>query len=178
VAYLKRTPSGERQMIVGLKESGTLSASAESNSYTGYRQLNVSTEFGQSSMAISTLKIYLHDGSTNFRIQLVGELKEADLGELIGCWQTAKSSVEGRPLVIDVTKLKAADDQAIRWIREMLGEGATINDSHELTKTVPPRLSDVRVNTVKGLDQTTVGRWRSWFANIQRSNASGPVQAK
>jgi hypothetical protein len=128
-------------------------------------------------MAISTLKTYLHDGASSFRIELIGELKESDLGELAGCWQTAKSSVEGRAVVVDVTSLKAADEDAMRWILAMLSEGARILDAQEMTNAVPPRLIDPRVKLAKPSGKVSKGL-RSLLEHVQRNDANGPIQAK
>ena len=79
-------------------------------------------------MSVTALKYYLHDGSTSFRIQLLGTLTEADLPELSGCWRTARSSVAGRRLVIDSTGFERLDEAGRSWLEEMIAEGAMIED--------------------------------------------------
>lgn len=128
-------------------------------------------------MPVSTLKIYLHDGTECFRIQLIGELKNGDLKELSGCWRTAKSSVEGRPLVVDITSLKSADEGAIRWMVSMLAEGAKILDGRELTIAVPPRLPEPGSGLAQSSPKPQSGRLRSFLARLERS-VPGPVQVK
>ncbi len=129
-------------------------------------------------MPASTLKIYLHDGTRSFRIQLVGDLKVSDLSELDGCWRTAKSSVLGRPLVLDVTKLKSTDEAGTQWIRAMLRENAQILDGREVTTETPSRLRDRPDGPVNSSGKLRIGRWRSFVSNLQRNLAIGSAQAK
>jgi hypothetical protein len=93
-------------------------------------------------MSVTALKYYLHDGSTSFRIQLLGTLTEADLPELSGCWRTARSSVVGRRLVIDSTKLERLDEPGRNWLVEMIAEGAVIEDRLGPSSAVPERFDD------------------------------------
>lgn len=126
-------------------------------------------------MPISTLKIYLHDGTASFRIQLVGEMKDTDLSELKGCWRTAQSSIEGRPLVVDVSKLKSAEGSGQEWLAAMARDGARILDGRQLTDTPPARfIKPLNALTQEsgqpaGSDQSPAGRLRSFISHIQRS---------
>lgn len=72
----------------------------------------------------SLLKFYIHDSGDHFRIELIGELTEFDISELAGCWCTAKSSVAGRKLALDVRRLTAVDDAGRQWLSAMVREGA------------------------------------------------------
>jgi hypothetical protein len=129
-------------------------------------------------MPASTLKIYLHDGTRSFRIQLVGDLKVSDLNELNGCWRTARSSVLGRPLVLDVTKLKSTDEAGTEWIGAMLSENAQILDGREVTAETPTRLRVRPDGSQNSSGTLQIGRWRSFVSNLQRNLAPGPAQAK
>ncbi|HWF45377.1 MAG TPA: hypothetical protein VG168_00105 [Bryobacteraceae bacterium] len=73
---------------------------------------------------LSLLKFYIHDSAAYFRLELIGELTETDLVELGGCWATAKSSVAGRKLALDVRRLKAVDEAGLQWLSSMVREGA------------------------------------------------------
>lgn len=73
---------------------------------------------------VSLLRYYLHDGIAAFRFELIGKLSAIDLAELEGCWRTAKSSVAGRKLRLDLRKLIDIDDSGRQWLTEMLVEGA------------------------------------------------------
>jgi hypothetical protein len=70
------------------------------------------------------LKFYIHDSAAYFRIELIGELTEIDIVELAGCWRTAKSSIAGRKLALDVRHLKAVDEAGRQWLSSMVREGA------------------------------------------------------
>lgn len=72
----------------------------------------------------SLLRFYIHDSAAYFRIELIGELTEMDIAELAGCWCTAKSSVSGRKLALDVRYLKAVDEAGREWLASMVREGA------------------------------------------------------
>jgi len=73
----------------------------------------------------ASFKYYIHDGHECCRLQLFGECTEADVPDLSGCWNTAKTTLGARKLVLDVCGLRSADDVAKRWLLEMAAEGAT-----------------------------------------------------
>ncbi|HZS53909.1 MAG TPA: hypothetical protein VFA65_05870 [Bryobacteraceae bacterium] len=70
-------------------------------------------------------KYYIHDGVGCCRLQLFGEFTEANVQDLVGCWNTVKTTLGGRKFVLDVCGLQSTDDLAKRWLFEMAGEGAT-----------------------------------------------------
>jgi hypothetical protein len=73
----------------------------------------------------SFFKYYIHDEDRVCRLQLLGGLSEADVPELNGCWQTVKTTLQTRKLLIDVRVLQSADDAGRGWLASMAGEGAT-----------------------------------------------------
>src|SRR3954466_3296290 len=73
---------------------------------------------------VSALKYYIHDGTDAFRFQLIGELREADVKELTGCWETAKSTFGSRKLVLDLRALASTDENGKQWLLAMVREGA------------------------------------------------------
>jgi ABC-type transporter Mla MlaB component len=76
-----------------------------------------------SAVSRSLLRYYLHDGTDAFRFELIGELSVMDLPELDGCWRTAKSSVAGRKLCLDLRQITDVDESGRQWLTEMLMEG-------------------------------------------------------
>jgi hypothetical protein len=72
----------------------------------------------------SCLKYYIHDGINACRFQLIGELSEVDVPELRGCWQTAKTMLGKRRLILDLRGLKSIDEAGATWISSMVTEGA------------------------------------------------------
>jgi ABC-type transporter Mla MlaB component len=85
------------------------------------------------------LKYYIHDHSHSFRLQLLGHLTTSDLSELEGCWQTAKPSVAGRKIQLDLLGLSGVDAAGQRWLGEMAaGENLEILVSVEASKLFIP----------------------------------------
>ena len=73
---------------------------------------------------VSALKYFIHDGTEAFRFQLIGELREMDVKELAGCWETAKSTFGSRKLVLDLQRLASTDENGKEWLLAMVREGA------------------------------------------------------
>ena len=80
---------------------------------------------GNKRPATSLLKYYIHDSIDSLRFELCGEFAEWGVAELNGCWHTAKSTLGSRKLVLDVRKLKAADEGACQWLHAMSIQGAS-----------------------------------------------------
>ncbi len=72
----------------------------------------------------SVFKYYIHDSVDMLRFQLLGELSEHDVPELNGCWNTARTILSGRKLVIDLRSLKSVDESGKEWLLSMANEGA------------------------------------------------------
>jgi ABC-type transporter Mla MlaB component len=72
----------------------------------------------------SSFKYYIHDGSDTFRLALLGELTEAEVTDLTGCWNTARTTLGKRNLILDLRGLRNVDDAGKRWLAEMAQEGA------------------------------------------------------
>ena len=78
-----------------------------------------------SSLARSSFfRYYIHDSIADCRLQLLGELTEADVPELAGCWRTAKTTLGSRQLILDLCGLKSADEAGKQWLAGMAQEGA------------------------------------------------------
>jgi hypothetical protein len=72
----------------------------------------------------SQLKYYIHDSVDSCRLQFFGVLRETDLTELNGCWQTARTILGLRQLVLDLRGLTNADEAGKKWLLSMRDEGA------------------------------------------------------
>jgi hypothetical protein len=72
----------------------------------------------------SAFKYYIHDGIDACRFHLIGELTEADIADLQGCWRTAKTTLRDRKLILDVRGLNSLDDAGKKWLASMASEGA------------------------------------------------------
>lgn len=73
----------------------------------------------------SVFKYYIHDSVDTLRFQLLGDLSEYDVSELNGCWNTAKTTLNQRKLVIDLRQLVSTDEGGREWLLFMANEGAT-----------------------------------------------------
>jgi hypothetical protein len=73
----------------------------------------------------SVFKYYIHDSVDTLRFQLLGHLSEYDVSELNGCWNTAKTTLGKRKLLIDLCLLKSTDESGKEWLLSMANEGAT-----------------------------------------------------
>ena len=73
---------------------------------------------------VSRFRYYIHDGVAECRLQLLGELAEADIGDLNGCWRTAQTILAARPLILDLRGLQSVDEAGKQWLAGMAQEGA------------------------------------------------------
>jgi hypothetical protein len=80
----------------------------------------------------SRFKYYIHDGVAACRLQLIGELTEAEIPDLNGCWRTAKTTLGARPLILDLYALESVDEAGKQWLAGMAQEGATYSPDHYL----------------------------------------------
>jgi|SRR5580658_1326301 len=120
-------------------------------------------------MTSTFLKIYLHDNSDCFRIQLAGRLEGHDVSEVAGCWETSRSSVSDHPLVLDLTLLEAADTAGREWLVKMKRHGAESRDSDQVSSDPPARFA---VEGAPAMPSPQVGkprRRRSWLGISPRS---------
>ena len=101
-------------------------------------------------MELSRLNYYIHDSIDSFRLQLLGTLKSEDLKELQGCWNTAKSTMAGRELIVDVTGLQQMDESGCEWLAAMAAEGATVIQPAKVEKpSSKPYTSTVKADSVR-----------------------------
>jgi hypothetical protein len=85
----------------------------------------------------SSFKYYIHDGSGALRLKLVGELTRTEIDELNGCWRTAKTTLAGRKLVLDLRSLQAVDECGKDWLEGMREQGASYVPEDYLATCVP-----------------------------------------
>ncbi len=99
---------------------------------TTYRMSAPASAKPETVLRSSRFKYYIHDGIDACRFQLLGELTEADIPELTGCWRTARTTLGERKLVLDLRGLKTIDDVGIRWVTSMAEESAVYVPSPHL----------------------------------------------
>ena len=84
-------------------------------------------------------RYYIHDRVAVCRLQLLGQLTEADLPDLNGCWLTARTILGKRPLVLDLHGLASVDEAGKQWLAGVMQEGATCSPEGFLRELVAGR---------------------------------------
>jgi len=74
----------------------------------------------------STFKCYIHDGADVCRLQLLGTFSAVDVPELAGCWNTVKTTLDRRQVVIDVSGLEQMDEEGQKWINSLTAQGVAL----------------------------------------------------
>jgi hypothetical protein len=69
---------------------------------------------------------YLHDEPSRLRFTLVESLIPEELRDLEASWRTAESTRGDRALVVDVTRLRTADEAVRRLLERFRDAGASI----------------------------------------------------
>jgi anti-anti-sigma regulatory factor len=85
----------------------------------------------------SNFKYYIHDGVGACRLQLLGQFGESEVAELNSCWQTARTTLGGRPLVLDVREVTSIDDSGKKWLAQMIQDGAALAHSEAVACPKP-----------------------------------------
>jgi hypothetical protein len=123
--------------VQGKNQSKSNMAEAKSNTIENSTNVAPRPSNGGSNQA-SSFKYYIHDSVNTCRLQLLGELHENDLTELNGCWQTIKTTLRTRQLVLDLRRLDRTDTASRRWLTSMASEGATYLPASYFSGIQPP----------------------------------------
>jgi len=83
------------------------------------------------------MEMYLHDSAAMLRFVLRGDLTRCRAPELEHAWTTAKSVLNGRDLVIDVSGITNADEFGVELLLRMRDSGA------RLTARLPPASEEI-----------------------------------
>jgi hypothetical protein len=73
------------------------------------------------------MDIYQHDSPEMFRIVLKGDLSEAGAQQLRWAWETAKSTLKGKQLILEVSDVGAADPAGLDLLSRMREAGARVS---------------------------------------------------
>ena len=76
------------------------------------------------------MDMYQHDSVDNFRFVLKGELSETDAHELKWAWKTAKSILNGKDLIIEVSGVTKVAPAGIDLLSRIWQSGARISAAH------------------------------------------------
>jgi ABC-type transporter Mla MlaB component len=83
------------------------------------------------------MDMYQHDSATVFQFVLRGELGGDSVQDLEHAWTTAKSILEGKELVVDVSGITNADPSGVDLLSRMRESGA------RLTAALPPESEEI-----------------------------------
>jgi hypothetical protein len=72
------------------------------------------------------MEMYQHDSATMFRFVLHGNLAGDRVPELEHAWTTAKSILNGRDLMVDVSGITDADELGVDLLSRMRDSGARL----------------------------------------------------
>ena len=82
-------------------------------------------------------KMYQHDSATRFQFVLNGELSGHEVRNLEHAWNTAKSVLHGKELVVDISGITHASTPGVELLSRMRESGA------RLTAVLPPKSEEV-----------------------------------
>ena len=113
----------------------------------------------------SAVQMYQHDGAEVFRFVLSGELCGNAVQQLEWAWETAKSILDGKELIVDVSGIANADPLGLELLIRMRAAGGRI------TADLPPVSLDLLAQLgVPALAPRSAsgwlsGIWRRWSAS-------------
>ena len=119
----------------------------------------------------SSFKYYIHDSIGVLRLKLIGELTQAEIGELNGSWRTAKTTLGNRKLVLDLQSLRTVDEAGKQWLAAMSAEGACyLPENYLVTCIAGQHASDAEAP----LPQRKVGLFRRLASLFRSERVSAP----
>lgn len=83
------------------------------------------------------MDMYQHDSATMFRFVLRGELNGDRVQDLEHAWNTAKSILAGKELVVDISGMTNADPSGVALLSRMRASGA------RLAAALPPESDEI-----------------------------------
>jgi len=72
------------------------------------------------------MEMYQHDSANTFRFVLKGDLAKIEAQQLQCAWETAKSILNGKDIIIDVSGVTKADPAAVELLARIRESGAQI----------------------------------------------------
>ncbi|MEN6607693.1 MAG: hypothetical protein ABFD60_10650 [Bryobacteraceae bacterium] len=72
------------------------------------------------------LEMYQHDSHCAFRFVLRGALAGASVKQLEQAWKTATSTLKGKTLIVDTSKLTVVDEKGRQLLSRMAESGARL----------------------------------------------------
>jgi hypothetical protein len=98
-------------------------------------------------------KYYIHDSVSTLRFQLIGDLRAANVLELNGSWDTARTTLAGRRFLLDLNQLYSTDDDGQAWLSKMRHAGAEFlpadymeSASSRAARRIPEQTAEVNLS--------------------------------
>jgi hypothetical protein len=126
----------------------------------------------------SSFKYYIHDSIGALRLKLIGELTQADLTELSGCWRTARTTLGGRKLILDLEALRTVDEAGKQWLAGMSAEGAVYLPENYLVTCIAGQHAFAAESEPAAAKTGFLKRVASWFRSERVSTSRSPKQAQ
>jgi len=84
---------------------------------------------------------YIHDGAQALTLQISGALTPGAAAELEQTWLTARSTLAGRELLVDLGNVISVDDDGRAVLRRLAGDGAKFITASRLTEALAEEVS-------------------------------------
>jgi hypothetical protein len=122
---------------------------------------------------MSKLDYYIHDGSDAFRLKIIGDLCGPGVVSLDQAWRTASSVLRGRPLIIDLVSLGAADEYGRDLLMSWHRIGAKIIARSEGSRTLEETIIGVSIPMLAPKQC----RWQQLSELLLRRSTSKPAES-
>jgi anti-anti-sigma regulatory factor len=84
---------------------------------------------------------YVHDGAQSLTLRINGELTQGVAAELQQTWLTARSTLAGRELLVDLGASISVDDAGQKVLRGLAGDGAKFITTSKGTEALAQEVS-------------------------------------
>lgn len=84
---------------------------------------------------------YIHDGAQALTLRIVGPLTKGTAAELEQAWLTARSTLAGRNLTVDLGDVETIDAEGRSLLRQLAGQGARFITASRLTDAMAQEVS-------------------------------------
>ena len=129
---------------------------------------------------------YIHDGAQALTLQVSGALSQAAAAELEQTWLTARSTLGGRELLVDLGNVFSVDDDGQTVLRRLAVEGARFITASRLSESLA---EDVSRRTPEPLPSQLPSLWNRLAccfrtlcgrakASVKRALPCGPIVRK
>ena len=108
------------------------------------------------------MEMYQHDGAGAFRFVLSGDLSGMAVQQLEWAWETAKSIIGARELIVDISGVANADPVGLELLFRMRKAGASL--TADLRPASPELLGQFGVRALEPRRGVLARIWHRWSA--------------